>query len=261
MFPTFPRHSSPETPLRPAMIPRSLILILSMIAGQFHFHALTTAAEEPLKPSVEKLDGNLCRIGQVTFDTKTREIRFPAKVNMTEGLLEFLVVTENGKTHESLLSSTIIPTDLNLAFTLLRYPVSKERTPLPNETGGTSNNYPDVPPHIRQGARVTIEVEWLESGKTRRLSANDMIRHDVKTTAMPPDPWIYGGSDVFDGKFVADSTGDLIAVFEAPSAILNASGEDSRDDTVWVPYPKRVPALATSVTIIIKPYHKDTAKP
>lgn len=243
------------------MILRPLILILSMVVGPFQIHGQTAAVEEPLKPSVEKLDGNLCRIGQVTFDTKTREIRFPAKVNMTEGLLEFLVVTETGKIHESLLSSTITPTDLNLAFTLLRYPASKELTPLPNETGGTSNNYPDVPADIKAGARVTIEVEWQEAGKTRRLSANDMIRHDVKTTAMPPGPWIYGGSDVFEGKFVADSTGDLIAIFEAPSAILNASGEDSRDDTVWVPYPKRVPALATSVTLIIKPYPKDPATP
>jgi hypothetical protein len=240
------------------MILRPLILILSMVAGPFQIHG-QAATEEPLKPSVEKLDGNLCRIGQVTFDTKTREIRFPAKVNMTEGLLEFLVVTENGKVHESLLSSTIIPTDLNLAFTLLRYPASKELTPLPNETGGASNNYPDVPADIKAGARVNIEVEWQEDGKTRRLSVNDMIRHDVKTTAMPPAPWIYGGSDVFEGKFVADSTGDLIAIFVNPAAILNASGEDSRDDTVWVPYPKRVPALATSVTLIITP-HQDPSK-
>lgn len=260
MLSTFRIHGFRNALATFLMIPSPVIPILAffLIAP---VRAEDAPAVEPLKPSVEKLDGNRCRIGKVTFDTKTREIRFPAKVNMTEGLVEFLVVTENGKIHESLLSTTIIPTHLNLAFALLRYPPSKELTPLPNETGGASDRYPDVPQDIKAGARVSIEVEWQESGNTRRLSANDMIRHEVKTTAMPPGPWIYGASDVFEGKFIADSTGDVIAIFVAPSAILNASGEDSRDDTVWTPYPKRVPAMGTSVTIIITPYSKEPSKP
>ena len=64
-------------------------------------------APEPAKPSVKQLDETRFQIGEVTFDKKTREIRFPTKVNMTEGQLEFLVVHENGKVHESLLSTTI----------------------------------------------------------------------------------------------------------------------------------------------------------
>ncbi len=253
IFSAFPPRMNTKPQL--TLILRPLILTVSIATG-----TLTAAEEEPQKPSVEKLDGNLCRVGQVTFDTKTREIRFPAKVNMIEGLLEYLVVTEAGKVHESLLSSTITPTDLNLAFTLLRYPPSKELTPLPNDTGGASNNYPDVPADIKAAARVNIEVEWQEAGKIRRLSVNDMIRHNDKNTAMPAGTWIYGGSEVFEGKFVADSTGDLIAIFVNSAAILNAFTVDNRDDKVWTPYPKRVPALATSVTVIITP-HQNPAKP
>ena len=117
------------------------------------------AAAEPAKPSVTKLDGTRYQIGAVTFDEKTREIRFPARVNMTEGLLEYLIVHQNGKVHEALLSTEISPTHLNLALTLLRYRPSRELVPLPNETGGTSGKFPEVPEDVKAAARVTIEVE------------------------------------------------------------------------------------------------------
>jgi hypothetical protein len=209
---------------------------------------------EPVKPAVEKLDDTRFRIGKVVFDKKNREVRFPTKVNMVEGLLEYLVVHQNGKVHESLLTTDVSPTQINLAMTLLRYPASRELYPLPSETGGASNNYPDVPADVKAGARVAIDVEWNDNGRTRRNPVNDWIQHAVKTTAMPPGPWIYGGSEFFDGKFVPETTGDISAIFVSPAALINYAGDDNRDDTVWLPYPKRVPAEGTNVTVIISPY-------
>lgn len=216
---------------------------------------------EAAKPSVKKLDENRYQVGQVTFDRKTREIRFPAKVNMTEGLLEFLVVHEKGKLHESLFSTTTSPTDINLAFTLLDYKASKELYPLPNETGGTSNKFPEVPPATKAAARIRIEAEWQENGKTRRLTANEMIQHELKVTAMPPGPWVYGGSDFSEGKFVAETSGDVIAIFLSMAALINYPGEDNSDDTVWIPFPKRVPEIDTAVTLIITPEQKENPLP
>jgi len=215
---------------------------------------------EPAKPAVEKIDETHYRIGKVTIDKKTREIRFPTKVNMTEGLLEYLVVHQNGKVHESLLATDVSPTHINLAFTLLRYPASRELYPLPSETGGASDKYPDVPAEVKAGARVSIDVEWTEEGKTKRLPVNEWIQHAVKTTAMPPGPWVYGGSDVFDGKFVPETTGDIGAIFVNPAAILNYTGDDNKDDTVWLAYPKRVPAEGTNVTLIITPFSSQKAE-
>ncbi len=125
---------------------------------------------------------------------------------MTEGLLEYLIVHQNGKVHESLLSTEVSPTHLNLAFTLLRYPASKELYPLPNETGGVSDKFPEVPADVKAAARVTIDVEWTDDGKVRRVPVNEWIQHAVKATAMPAGPWVYGGSDFHEGKFVAETT-------------------------------------------------------
>ena len=212
----------------------------------------------PVKPSVEKIDETHYQVGRIIFDQKTREVRFPAKVNMVEGLLEFLLVHQNGKVHESLLTTDISPTHLNLAFTLLRYPPSRELYALPNDHGGTSNNFPEVAEDVKAGARIKIEVEWKEGEKPRRLTANEMIQHTVKASAMSAGPWVYGGSEFNDEKFAPESSGDLIAIFTANSALINYPGKDDDNDEVWIPYPKRVPAVGTDVTVIITPFSNAT---
>ena len=73
---------------------------------------------------------------------------------------------------------------------------------------------------------------------------------------MPPGPWVYGGSDIHDGKFIAETTGDVIAIYLAMSALVNYPGEDRSDDTVWIPFTNRVPPEGTKVTVIIAPHRK-----
>lgn len=216
-------------------------------------------AVEPVTPSVKKLDDTRYQVGEVIFDQKTREIRFPTRVNMTEGLLEYLIVHQNGKVHESLLVTEISPTHLNLAFTLLRYSASKELYPLPNETGGVSDKFPEVPADVKAASRVSIEVEWTDEGKVRRVPVNEWIQHAMKSSAMPVGPWVYGGSDFHEGKFIAETSGDVAAIFLSMAALINYPGVDNSDDTVWTPFPKRVPPEGTNVTVIIAPYQN--AKP
>lgn len=252
---------------------RRLAILLLLATGAPFTHAQDRAPVEPaslpapdqavapVKPAIEKLDATRFRIGKIIFDQKSREIRFPAKVNMSEGLLEFLIVHENGKVHEALLNTDISATHLNLAFTLLRYPASRELYALPNETGGLSGRFPDVPADIKAGARVAIDVEWTDNGKTRRLPINDWIQHAVKTTAMPPGPWVYGGSEFYAGKFAPETSGDIAAIFVSQSSLINYPGQDNQDDTVWVAFPKRVPPIGTNVTVIIAPDSKSPLLP
>lgn len=218
-----------------------------------------TTSDPAAKPSVEEIAPDRFRVGKVEFDRKKREIRVPTRVNMTEGLLEFVVVHQNGKIHESLLFTEASPTDVNVALKLLRFQASRELYPLPNETGGTSGKFPEVPEDVRRAARVLIEVEWKSEGKTRKVPVNDWIQHAVKSTPMPAGPWVYGGSEFVDGKFAPELSGDIVAIFTALSALINYPGDDKSDDTVWVVHPKRVPPEGTHVTLIITPFH-DPAK-
>ncbi|MEO8614217.1 MAG: YdjY domain-containing protein [Luteolibacter sp.] len=215
----------------------------------------------PVKPSVEKLDETRYQVGKIIFDQKTREIRFPAKVNTSTMPLEFLLVNENGKLHESLLKTDASPTQLNLVFTLLRYPPSRELYPLPNDHGGSSNEFPKIPTEMKSAARVLIEVEWKDGGKTRRLAANELIQQTVKTTAMPAGPWVYGASEFNDGKYAPEVSGDMIAIFVTNSALINYPGEDNTGEDVWIPYPKRIPVEDTDVTVIISPFSNNKPLP
>jgi hypothetical protein len=208
---------------------------------------------EPVKPAVEQLDATRYRIGTVTFDQKSREIRFPAAVNMNQGLLEYAIVRPHGKVHESLLVTDTSATDINLAFKLLRYPASAEFYALLNEKGGLSDRYPEVPADVRTGARIQVKVEWSDQGKTRTAPLNEWVQHAVKATQMPETLWVYGGSFIDEGKFVAETTGDIIAIFTSSASLINYPGKDREDDTVWVAYPKRVPAEGTKVTVIFSP--------
>ncbi len=211
----------------------------------------------PVEPVIEKLDDSRYRIGDVTLDQRTREIRFPAKINMNEGLLEFLIVHHNGKIHESLFHTAISANHLNIAFKLLRYPASRELYLIPNDKGGLSGEFEKATEEEKAGARIRIDVEWKDGERTRRVPVNEWIQHAATGSVMPSGPWVYGGSEIYGGKYVPETTGDIAAIFITNSAMINYSGADNQDDTVWFPYPKRVPEIETDVTLIIAPYQQD----
>ena len=80
---------------------------------------------------------------------------------------------------------------------------------------------------------------------------------------MPAGPWVYGGSSFGDGKYIPEITGDVVAIFLSNAAMINYPGADYENDGVWTPFPKRIPAEATDVTVIISPYQnsKPLTKP
>lgn len=219
---------------------------------------------EEKKPAVEKLDENRYRIGDITIDKRTREIRFPAKVNMTEGLLEFLLVHSRGKIHESLFATEISPTQLNVAFTLLRFKPSRELqaedAPAEHEAG---TKFPKVPDDVKAGARVDIRVEWKDKDEVRSVFVNEWICHSVTEKPMSVGPWVYSGSEISNGRFQAEATGDIVSIFLTNSALVGYPGKDNSDDEAWLAQPKRVPPIGTDVTLVITPHtlQKPATKP
>ena len=223
------------------------------------------APDQPVaetEPSIKELDAERLQIGEVIFNRKTREIRFPAAVNMAGNeLLEFAIVHSKGKVHESLLLTEVSPTHLNLAFKLLRYQASAEFYPILDEDGTVSNKFPEVSDEVKAASRIDISVEWKQDGKERRAKLREWISHGSTGEAMAADPWVYGGSGIYEGKFMAEGSGDIAAIFLSNTALINFSGEDNNSDEVWLPFPKRVPPEGTKVTVTIAPFLKPAAKP
>ena len=247
------------------MIPRILLVISACVSFSLaqeitpakpELPPVKNAAAEPVKPSVTKLDETRYQVGEVILDRKNREIRFPAKVNMTGGLIEYIFTLQKGKIHEALLTTSIVPTDLSLAFTLLRYAPSPELFSEINETGHPTGMYPEVPTPVRASARIALEVEWSDNGTIRRVPINEWLRDNMKDVALAPGPWLYTGSTFAEGKFIPELTGDIASIKLDSYAMINYPGADNEQGMVWFAFPKRVPPVGTNVTVIITPHFK-----
>lgn len=218
------------------------------------------APAEGNKPPQEKVrelgDGKFA-LGLVTFDQNTREISFPASINMDEGLLEYAITHENGKTHETLLVTKVSPTHLNVALKLLRYPESKELEMILDEDFRPTGKFPNVPKEIKNAARVSFIVTWKDKNKEeKKASINTLITNSVTGEPIAPLPWVYGGSYFHDGTFRAEVEGDIAALFSSAASLFNWPGDDRHLDRAWVPTPERVPEFGTPVTVTIKPFIK-----
>ena len=74
------------------------------------------------KPRVEKIGESRFRMGDIEFDAKTKEIFLPAVVNKREGgPVEYLIVHEGGKVHESILTTKASPLHLQVVMKLLKH--------------------------------------------------------------------------------------------------------------------------------------------
>ncbi|MEN9974092.1 MAG: hypothetical protein RLZZ282_98, partial [Verrucomicrobiota bacterium] len=219
-----------------------------------------TPAVDLAKPQIKKLDESRYQIGEIIMDQKSREIRFPAKVNITEGLVEYLVCLQQGRIHEALLITEIAPIHLRIAFTLLRFPASNELFSTLDETGHMTGIYPDVPLPVQAGARIAIDVEWNDNGTTQRKPINEWVQQSAKNTDMMVGPWLYTGSEIVEGKFIPACTGDLAAITVNPGAMINYPGSDNVDNG-WNALSKRIPSKGTPVTLIITPFYKPRPVP
>ena len=207
---------------------------------------------------VQRIDEDHYLVGGVTLRKSTREISFDARVNQTGGLIEFLLVTEKGKIHESIFSCAASPTDLNVAFKLLDYPSSPELFEIVGPDYRPTGKFPEVTQEVKTGARLAISATWQGGGVEKVSSVNELVKNTATGALMPPGAWLYTGSLIHQGVFRAEVTGDIIAVFSNPTAMINYPGDARTNDEVWSVNPGSLPAKGTPVRITIKPFSKVT---
>ena len=61
------------------------------------------ATAAPTAATMQEISPGIYQIGQIRLDQAKHSATFPGKVNMVEGAIEYLLVTTEGSTHESLL--------------------------------------------------------------------------------------------------------------------------------------------------------------
>ena len=216
--------------------------LLSGVKADF----VALAKELPAASAGEGGPGESFTVGKITVDKRARTVRFPVTVNVAEGALEYLLVTDNGKTHESLLATAVSPYQLNIAMALLGARPTPEITEFPPEqlTASTLKSAPEL-----TGDNVDILITWKEGGDLRQVHAHEWIANRLTQAPMTAGAWIYTGSAIFQKRFLAEEEGSVVALVTDPVALINNPRDGNRDDTIWIAQKDKVPAPGTPVEI------------
>jgi hypothetical protein len=157
----------------------------------------------------------------VRLDKKDRRVSFDAAVNQHNGLIEYLLVNDKGKVHESLLATKILPHDIHLGLLLIGLQEGKRpNVPEPLPPSAIDSAYLHAAPKIK-GTPVLVTVAWTQDGKRHEAPADSWIFNLHTNQLMSPGPWTYNGSVVEDGIFVADQELSIVAVITDPTALAN----------------------------------------
>ncbi len=227
---------------------RTTLLILSFSLTTTLFSAEPTEA-----PEVKRISETIYQLGDIHFDQTTREIWFPAEINLNDQtLLEFALVHEKGKTHESLLSTKTSPTQLNIVFKLLSYGESEELFEIVDK-GELTGKFPEVSEEQKAASRFNISVEWEKDKKKQSASLNDWIMNLTTKEPMSVEAWINHGSYMIEKNFHAETEGSFFAIYKERGALMSYSGAGNDNDENWTAIPDRLPPVGTPLTLRIKP--------
>ena len=213
----------------------------------FIARAMAATAVDPLpadapppKPNVKEIRPGIFQVGGVLLEKEKKQINFPVIVNMHEGLLEYILVSGKGKTHESLLVTRTEPFHIHVAMLLL------------GAKGSKGKEIPEDPKKTIPGDHIKYELSWKVKGKSVRYPVEQFIRNLHTKKAMTPGHFVYNGSVLFQGTFIAHVEGNLFSLITAPAALANNPRIGRENDENWEPIKKSLPPLDTEITMTVK---------
>ena len=195
---------------------------------------------QPPSPALKTISPGVYDFGKIRVDKNDRSIRFPARVNMNDERIEYLLVAKTGKTHESLLSTEVEPYHIHVAMLLL------------GATGAEKKPFPEDPQKPLPGDKVKLELRWKADGNEKSSSGEEWILDLAANKAMSAGDWAYTGSNLEQGVFWAQLDGSIIANIEDRDALINNPRPGRVHDDNWKPKAGTVPAVGTAVDVVIR---------
>jgi hypothetical protein len=182
--------------------------------------------------------------------------------------IEYLVVTELGRTYEALV---IVKAQPSVLATCLRAmgaepggPTTLElKDPLPPDEeldAGRASAWMVQPPH---GPLMQLTMEWLDDGGKQHAPSLEALIIDART-GQPLEPlgWIFTGGTYGEyrqghekkRRFKADVEGDVVAIYLAglDVCVFERNSLDGLIDGYYFPHPERMPPPNTPITLRFK---------
>lgn len=208
------------------------------------FSQSSESKENILYPEIKVLRSGVYDFGGIIIDQNDSNFSFEAECNQISGLVEYALVHEKGKIHESLFTTKIAPRLIHACFLLLKqkpvnFVLQKEK-------------FPEQEIEALRQKGLEIWVKWDENGSSFHKSLISMTLNDLSKQTLKEKSFVFTGSKIMDGEYLAQMDGSIIAIYQDPRAVINAIDELSSNDDVWLPNEVHLPPLRKNVWITIK---------
>lgn len=208
------------------------------------------AAEEALAKAldVRTIDETTLAVGPVVVDRKARTITIPARVNLLRGPLEYALVAESGKVHESLFATAATPEQVHVAALLLGMKANRGEA------------LPDGGLRIPAAGAVTVEVTWKKHGPDARHALEALVveaappgtdGEEPQQVPLAAGAWHYNGSRFHSGRFMASQEGSFIALISDQAALVNNPRPGRMRDDRHFAHTKLLPPVRTPVHLVL----------
>jgi hypothetical protein len=245
-----PRYAKPM--LR-HFLPALLLSCLSL-------HSQETVVSNPAKDMaaaqqrIKKISATEYDLDGIKINAATREVRIPTEVRLKKAPIEFMLTTDTGKTHETVLTTTLSPTAVQVAMLLVNYQPATEGLLVKVPADERPKVWKDESPKDKGANRVKIRAEWKVGTETKNASLSQWVQNaDVRQPPPDLDTWIFNGSSIDERGFIAQHEGSIIGIWLDRGAIFNSPAEGNWRDDLWISLPANIPDEGTPVTLIITP--------
>ncbi|MBI5385979.1 MAG: hypothetical protein HZA90_14980 [Verrucomicrobia bacterium] len=182
------------------------------------------------------------------IDRRQRSVSFPAVLNLSQGPMEYFLVTAYGKTHESILRTEAPPSDIHVVMLLLgardcwtNDPSASRQSTVVNPTGKPV-----------AGGKISLAVSWRAGDKAITRAAEELVFNQATGSVMASGNWVYNGSLIADGNFLAQAEGSLVSLITDPVALVNYIGPGHDNDRIWTVNTNSLPPANTPLQVTIK---------
>ena len=196
----------------------------------------------------------LVKIGKhLRVDLAKRQIVVNTEVCLRSGALELLVCAWSTKEHESVLHTRAKASNVHAALLLLGLTPGKPAEWVMIEGDDLGRTLPP------RGAGLDISLKWTDKNdKAHTVNAAEFLSVGDKKGAAAPKEWVFVGSDIFsDGRYWADSEGEIICVANFASAVIDVPfgnpNKLAQQAVSFMANTAAIPPVGTPVEVIITP--------
>ena len=198
--------------------------------------------ELPVYPEIIQTRPGIFHFGAIEINKVKREISLPAVCNQTSGLIEYAMVHQKGKVHESLFRTSVSPRLIHATFLLLNEKPNSQFFHLFDQNPNLVKDFP----------AITVTAEWDDNGSKKKEEISSMVLNQNNGAQLTNNVFVFTGSQVIGGQYLAEMDGSILAIYHDSRATINCSDPNSVSDDVWIANAKNMPTKDLAVVICFK---------